>query len=374
MKKIYILGLIFSILIVFCILLVQEYRESYEREEETEIDIGKVESWEKVTTNSWKPRGHHQTLVFQDKMWIIGGVTADSDISKKDQLFINHSLACDNCNDSAWATGDLNLNDVWYSADGTNWTQATASAPWSSRRDHTAVVFDNKMWIMGGYGDNKNFNDVWYSTDGVKWTQATSSAQWSPRRGHTSTVFNNRMWVVGGAGVKAWDDNLNDVWYSTDGVKWTQATDSAPWNKRSFHSSVVFNNQVWLIGGWGGWDRNFNDIWYSADGVKWKENSTNWEPMWGHTSTVFDNRMWVIGGNTKNKNNGEKNNDAGDLNDMWYSTNGIKWTRFEKDIPWEPRRALTSLAFKNKLWIIGGIYGSVNEKIFACGEVWKLSL
>jgi len=328
--------------------------------------------WEEITVNPWRPRGYHQTLVFQDKMWIMGGVT-DTGISKKNRLFINHSLACDNCEDSTWTTGDLDLNDVWYSSDGTNWTQAVSSAPWSSRRNHTAVVYDEKIWILGGYGNKKNLNDVWYSSNGIDWTQATSSAQWSPRRGHTSVVYDNKMWVIGGAGANAWDDNLNDVWYSSNGIDWTQATSSAPWSKRSSHSSVVFNNQMWLVGGWSGWGKNNNDVWYSTDGINWKESSASWEPRWGHTSTVHDNKIWVMGGNIYGENNGEKRN-TGDNNDVWYSTDGIDWKEFKEDIQWESRRGLRSLTFEDTLWIIGGVYGSKNKKVFTYGDIWKLSL
>jgi len=277
--------------------------------------------WEEITVNPWRPRGYHQTLVFQDKMWIMGGVT-DTGISKKNRLFINHSLACDNCEDSTWTTGDLDLNDVWYSSDGTNWTQAVSSAPWSSRRNHTAVVYDEKIWILGGYGNKKNLNDVWYSSNGIDWTQATSSA---------------------------------------------------PWSKRSSHSSVVFNNQMWLVGGWSGWGKNNNDVWYSTDGINWKESSASWEPRWGHTSTVHDNKIWVMGGNIYGENNGEKRN-TGDNNDVWYSTDGIDWKEFKEDIQWESRRGLRSLTFEDTLWIIGGVYGSKNKKVFTYGDIWKLSL
>jgi hypothetical protein len=54
---------------------------------------------------------------------------------------------------------------------GNNWVQATASAAWSPRIRLTSLIFDNKMWVIGGYN-----NDVWYSTDGANWTLATASA------------------------------------------------------------------------------------------------------------------------------------------------------------------------------------------------------
>ncbi|KAK3575719.1 hypothetical protein CHS0354_030051 [Potamilus streckersoni] len=36
---------------------------------------------------------------------------------------------------------------------GKKWTQVNASATFSPRRRHTAVVFDGAMWVIGGYDD-----------------------------------------------------------------------------------------------------------------------------------------------------------------------------------------------------------------------------
>ena len=91
------------------------------------------------------------------------------------------------------------------------WTQATANAKWSRRDGHTSVVFDNKIWVLGGYDGKYYRNDVWYSSDGENWTRATKNAGWSGRYGHTSVVFDNKIWVLGG-----YDGSYrNDVWYST---------------------------------------------------------------------------------------------------------------------------------------------------------------
>ncbi len=70
------------------------------------------------------------------------------------------------------------------------WSQATVNAPWPGRSGHTSVVFDNKMWVMGG--TSRGF-DVWYSEDGVNWTQAASNAIWGSRYSHSSVVFDNKM-------------------------------------------------------------------------------------------------------------------------------------------------------------------------------------
>ena len=91
-------------------------------------------------------------------------------------------------------------NDVWYSIDGNNWVQATDDAVWSARDTHTSLVYDNKMWVLGGYDGSNDKNDVWYSSNGINWMQATASAAWH-RSSHTSLVYDNKMWVLGADGM-----------------------------------------------------------------------------------------------------------------------------------------------------------------------------
>ena len=86
-----------------------------------------------------------------------------------------------------------------YGAAGSTWTQATSAAAWPARDAHTTVVFNNKMWVIGGVsGSTTCLHDVWYSSDGATWTQATSAAGWSIRHALTSVVFDYKIWIMGG--------------------------------------------------------------------------------------------------------------------------------------------------------------------------------
>ncbi len=156
------------------------------------------------------------------------------------------------------------------------------------------------MWIFGGKGVSGWLNDVWYSTDGTIWTRATASAQWRPREGLAAVVFNNKMWVIGG--YQGPVNYSSDVWYSTDGATWTCATQSAAWSPRYYHSAFVHDSRIWITGGivrdsQGNWIDVTNQVWYSWDGVYWScfENSP-WQARYGHTSFSFNNRIWVLGG------------------------------------------------------------------------------
>ena len=62
----------------------------------------------------------------------------------------------------------------------TSWELVTSSASWGNRSEHSVVAYNNKLWLMDGYiNSSTKLNYVWYSSDGSNWTQATSSAEWS---------------------------------------------------------------------------------------------------------------------------------------------------------------------------------------------------
>ena len=47
----------------------------------------------------------------------------------------------------------------------------------------------------------------------MHWTPVTTSAEWQARFQHSAVVFNNKMWVIGGD-TTAYKSGTNDVWYS----------------------------------------------------------------------------------------------------------------------------------------------------------------
>jgi len=229
------------------------------------------------------------------------------------------------------------------------WTCAIDSADWLPRSSHASVVYDGKMWVLGGALYDNLYsvaNDVWYSTDGSTWTCATASADWSPRFGHHVVVRDDTMWLTGGCEDYSPPGTvLSDVWFSTDGANWTCAVDSAPWAGRSDHRVVVYNDEFWLIAGWGGWYVWLWDVWRSPDGVNWtcESSSPPWPLRCAHGLVVFNDTMWLVAG---------RNNAF--LSDVWCSTNGADWTLVTDSADFSTRRGHTTILFDNKMWVIGG--------------------
>ena len=239
--------------------------------------------WTEATAIAgWQHGDLPTTLVHRDRMWLMGG----------------------------WYAGRLAgasaSSQVWSSADGAQWDCVTDDAGWSARIGAAGVVFQDKMWILGGVeryfdGEERHLrNDVWYSADGSRWELATASAPWSGRAYHAAVVFGDRIWVLGGGNYLPGYLAFNDVWSSPDGVHWEKAVGDAPWAPRIWFSAVVYRKHMWVLGGWSNDpSRNWNDVWYTADGVHWKElrTKTIWSERHEHSTYVLDDRIWVVAGN-----------------------------------------------------------------------------
>jgi hypothetical protein len=179
----------------------------------------------------------------------------------------------------------------------------------------------------------------------MEWTQATEHAGFSDRQGHSTVVFNDSLWVIGG--LKQPSGYLNDVWRSDDGVTWTQVTANAAYAKRAGHQSVVFNDKIWIIGGRSGSTlRPLNDVWYSSDGIIWTRatSSAPFAPRWNFGITVFDGKIWVLGGSE----------DGITHNDVWYSEDGVTWTRATEHAGFSPRMDPSAITYAGKMWLTGG--------------------
>ena len=230
----------------------------------------------------WEGRHTAGYVVHDGRMWIVGG----------------------DCNQGHYQ------NDVWSSADGIHWALANDRVPWGPRVLHHTLAFDGRIWVMGGQtipdfadADEVFYNDVWSSEDGIGWTRVAASAPWPPRGMiGGAAVHDGRMWVLGGGTYDTPATPVrkffNDVWSSGDGVSWEQHLAHAPWAPRQYHEVAVFDGRMWVLEGWAPESGNRRDVWYSADGVDWSElPDTPWAPRHAASVFVHDASLWMVAGN-----------------------------------------------------------------------------
>ncbi len=224
----------------------------------------------------WEHSDLSVSLVFNERMWFMGGrKLPGTDMSNK----------------------------VWSSTDGADWT-LEGEAGWSPRIPSGFVVFKDRMWVMGGTSDfyvnddETLFNDVWSTADGKDWKLELDHAPWEKRAHHQAVVFDDKIWIMGGGKWNPVNVPLNDVWCSEDGVNWTQATDAAPWQARIWFSLVVYRDHMWVLAGWAREHGNYGDVWFSKDGANWTELKSNvkWKNRHEPSAYVFQDKIFLAAG------------------------------------------------------------------------------
>ncbi len=233
--------------------------------------------WSLLTADAgFSPRRWFGSTWFDDRLWIAGGILG---------------------------TGGANHDDVWFSYDGATWSEAepSSSTHFAARHAPSLLAHDGRLWVIAGEGPNCNTrSDVWSSADGYDWEQVTADAGFTSRDWHGAVVFQDRMWIIGGLHRSAAcsETYLSDVWSSADGVEWRlEAEDVFP--ARGGHATAVFDEKIWVIGGTNSWPAaTQSDVWYSSDGVEWCRATDEHEfsNRYGLAAGVLDGRLFVIGG------------------------------------------------------------------------------
>lgn len=286
-------------------------------------DRYKLFAWRRMSaSNSWHERDGAHLEYFNGKLWMYGGWYSSTVPGWNNQVTTNEawystddgaSWTQDHAHEESPATSGANafwtrrhtagwtrcpangidylyviggdydnvVSDTWRTSDGETWERMSASAGWNGRLLHMVGALDGVLYMMGGQTDlvGTAYNDVWKSTDGgVTWTLVTSSAPWAERCAvYDLVTFQDKLWLIGGGTYEATRTYYNDVW-TYDGSTWTEvlADGHGQWTGREYHSVKVFDNKLWILGGWR--DANLNDAYYSEDGVTWTalEPRTPW--------------------------------------------------------------------------------------------------
>lgn len=198
------------------------------------------------------------TAVFQDKLWVICGT---------------------NGNQGTY------YNDVWYSSDGSTWTNYTSTGL-EGADTPACVVFNGKLWIFGGEKPSPN-TKIFNSSDGLTWTEVVnniSSLGFPSLDKSTAVIFNKSLWLIADSGA---------VLNSTDGITWIVPTLSGfattLFAQGGVPRAIVYGNKIIVFAN--------NVCGYSYDGINWTSLSIN-PPVtyiWNAVA-IFNDNLIVYGG------------------------------------------------------------------------------
>lgn len=244
------------------------------------------------------------------------------------------------------------------------------SAPWSPRYGLGALVFRNRLWVLGGTATAQNgtqFNDVWSSEDGIHWRQELASAPWQPRWNHATFVLGDRLWVVGGLASVDPIHNLNDIWSSQDGRRWTLEVPDAPWTGRHVWAWTTHRKRAYLLGGATDGSHTYQDVLSSDDGIHWRLATIHgpWfvERKY-HAAASYRGRIFLAAGII---NDDVELYGSRYLSDVWSSQDGRSWSCLASPAPWPARGAHGLVVYSGRLWLVGG---ELQSRYYAM-DIWS---
>jgi hypothetical protein len=184
-----------------------------------------MQNWDVIAEKSNLPeRFFYHPFVFNNKIWIIGGSNG------KDQF-----------------------SDIWNSDDGIRWKKIADNLPFGKRDGSQFVMLNNKIYMLN--------NDVWSSTDAIHWAKETNEIVSGENIfGYAAVVYDNKIWLLG--------CNRNGIFkseilVSNDGKIW--AAQNAPWSPRGGIAACVFKNEIIMTGGKYGGSPDKPEFIYSND-------------------------------------------------------------------------------------------------------------
>lgn len=214
------------------------------------------------------PRKGHTLSVFDGKMWVIGGMDNSSPgVSLGDVWYTSDGQNWIQASPTGAIFAGVSYHNtlvfnnkmfvigssgIWSTPNGFDWVQESVN-PFGSdvMRYSTAVVYNNALYVMGG-GSPDLSNKIFKSPDGSSWEELSPIQKFTPRRKHTALVYDGKIWILGGLVI---DDSGNivhadEVWYSDDPDQFWYLYDGPPlFSGRISHCSLVYNDEIWLFGG-----------------------------------------------------------------------------------------------------------------------------
>jgi hypothetical protein len=283
------------------------------------------------------------------------------------------------------------------------WTEVNSDAAWSPRAGLQVVELRNTFFLMGGRtpinpavlpvpGASVIWSDVWSSRDlGRSWQPLLPTGapgHWPPRAYFQVVTKGDAMYVLGGQNFKLIpnpgcaflppgvpcdpplvpaSDFFNDVWRSENGQDWRCLTTNAGWHGRAGLSSVVFSNEIYVLGGSFNDDSSivggpptrvyFNDVWKSSDGVNWLAVTTNapWAPRAGGALVAKGGYIYLIGGEDGFLCDPARPDRCPPyFNDVWRSPDGAAWELVTPAAAWSPRPGHQAVVLANQIYLFGG--------------------
>jgi N-acetylneuraminic acid mutarotase len=226
----------------------------------------------------------------------------------------------------------------------------------AGRENNGAVVHGNKMYLFGGYSGFTWLNDFLSFDFHTSTWQAVPSGQKgllpSARFGYVSSVSEEAMFIFGGYDGSAWLNDMYDFDFKRGAWSQTVVTGFTP-SGRSCPSWATLNNTVYLFGGYDGVHR-MNDFHQFKMGTRiWSAVRSAGQvpsPRYFHAMVAYTNSLFLFGGYSGHER----------LNDLYeFRLDCNTWFALSAEDPPSGRSSLVAQVVHDSLYIFGGYNGSI---------------
>merc|ERR1712178_246551 len=119
-----------------------------------------------------------------------------------------------------------------------SWSTLGETNPPPARQAHTAVVYEDAMYVFGGERSAYEYSDLWkytFATDDWDFQPTSNSSAALGRHDHSAVVYGDAMYVYGGRSPAP----LGDFWvYSSSAKTWTEMPTSMGMAPRFGHTAA----------------------------------------------------------------------------------------------------------------------------------------
>lgn len=175
------------------------------------------------------------------------------------------------------------FNDVWRSTDGNHW-EKVMNNDYGIRSEHGIAVDPStgRIYVQGGvhginfeapdYGSHPlpNWQALWYSDNGKDWSPLadtiTVTDTYRFRSAHGFVFFKGKLWSLPGKTVsnnhyEFGYSSLYSTWNYEEPGTWVLDSEGTDIDARHSYATVVFNDKLWILGGFTGSNGQSNDVW-----------------------------------------------------------------------------------------------------------------
>ena len=235
----------------------------------------------KITTKTWRSlsemkecRFKSSSVLYQGHMIVTGGLDEKSqDLDSVEEL----NLAQPNG----------------------HWVKSKFKLPVPSR-GHTCVVYQNRLIVIGGYGNIRVYDTIYEIQLTPPYTSRLLTRTPKPVYDHGAEIVNDKIFIIGGTTTRLFKDATNTVLMFDPTTNTCTELESLPY-RISRMATVTWKDNVVIVGGLDNQDNILNTvILYNVTTGNHRMLPEMKTKRWGCTAVISGDNIIVMGGRDEN--------------------------------------------------------------------------